>query len=113
MSRPRKRRGKGQRPDHSPRNHRGHVSRKTGSADDAARFWGNPADLPSARQAIHITDDPDATVRSLGPPPLPGHEEIAGHYFAAVYDRAVAIAGALAAVGGMIEPEELAGRDAG
>ena len=111
MSRSRKRRGKGQRPDQAHRNNGRQGSRK-GGAPDGAAFWGDGSALPSAEQSIRITDDPDATVRSLGPPPLPGHEEIAGHYFAAVYDRAVAIAGALAAVGGMIEPEELQERDA-
>jgi predicted TIM-barrel enzyme len=46
--------------------------------------------------------------RSLGPPPLPGHENAAEHYFAAVYDRAVTTAGALAAAGGLIDPDALA-----
>ena len=45
--------------------------------------------------------------QSLGPPPLPGHESIAEHYFGVVYDRAVATAGALAAAGGLIDPDAL------
>ena len=70
-------------------------------------FWGDPGKLPPQRQDLRITDDPSAVARSLGPAPLPGHETIAEYYFAAVYDRAVGIAGALAAVGGLIKPEEL------
>ena len=70
-------------------------------------FWGDPEKLPPTRQDVRISDDPSAVARSLGPPPLPGHETIAEYYFAAVYDRAVGIAGALAAVGGLIKPEDL------
>ncbi|HVM00438.1 MAG TPA: hypothetical protein VM324_14185 [Egibacteraceae bacterium] len=79
--------------------------------ENVAGFWGAPSQLPPARHDVRITDVPAATVRSLGPPPLPGHEVVAEHYFAAVYDRAVALAGALAAVGGLIEPDELVDRD--
>lgn len=70
-------------------------------------FWGDPAKLPAIHADIRITDEPAAVPRSLGPPPLPGHEQIAVHYFAAVYDRAVGTAGALAAAGGLIDPESL------
>ena len=70
-------------------------------------FWGEPDTMPPTRQDVRITDDPSAVARSLGPAPLAGHETIAEYYFAAVYDRAVGIAGALAAVGGLIKPEEL------
>ena len=70
-------------------------------------FWGEADNMPPARQDVRISDDPSAVARSLGPAPLPGHETIAEYYFAAVYDRAVGIAGALAAVGGLIKPEDL------
>lgn len=70
-------------------------------------FWGDPAQLPDAETDVRINEDPAAVPRSLGPPPLPGHEGIAEHYFAAVYDRAVATAGALAAAGGLIDPNAL------
>lgn len=70
-------------------------------------FWGDLAALPPAQPDVRITDDPAAVVRSLGQAPLTGHEAIAGHYFTAVYMRAVTTAGAIAAAGGMIEPEEL------
>jgi hypothetical protein len=74
---------------------------------EGAGFWGSTAKLPSERPDVHINEDAAAVVRSLGPPPLSGHETIAEHYFAAVYDRAVGLAGALAAAGGLIKPEEL------
>lgn len=75
---------------------------------DAAAFWGDPTDLPAVKNEVRITAEPDAVPRSLGQPPLPGHENVAEHYFAAVYDRAVTTAGALAAAGGMIDPDTLA-----
>lgn len=70
-------------------------------------FWGDVSALPAVRRDVRITDDPPAVARSLGPPPLPGHELIAEAYFAAVYDRAVTMAGAVATAGGLISPEEL------
>ena len=72
-----------------------------------AEFWGDPAALPNERRDVRITDAPSALARSLGPPPLPGQEVIAEHYFAAVYERSVALAGALAAAGELIRPEDL------
>ena len=71
-------------------------------------FWGDPAALPKTHSDVRVTGDPAAVPRSLGAPPLPGHENVAEHYFAAVYDRAVTTAGALAAAGGLIDPETLA-----
>jgi len=75
--------------------------------EGSAGFWGDPAALPPASLHVRISDDPAAIARSLGPPPLPGHQKIAEHYFAAVYDRAVTLAGALAAAGGLLTQEEL------
>lgn len=72
-------------------------------------FWGDPEKLPEPRPDVRITEDPAAVPRSLGTPPLPGQEKVAEHYFAAVYDRAVGVAGALAAAGGLIDPDALAG----
>ena len=42
-------------------------------------------------------------IRSLGPPPLPGRETVAEHYFAAVYDKAASLAIALAAASGLLD----------
>ena len=81
---------------------RGHAR---GQRQDSTSFWGNPAPLPESQGNVRITDDPAAVPRSLGAPPLAGHEAIAEHYFAAVYDRAVTTAGALAAAGGLIDPD--------
>ncbi len=81
--------------------------RRRNKRKDHKVFWGDPETLPEARPDVRITADPAAVPRSLGPPPLAGHDAIAEHYFAAIYDRAVTTAGALAAAGGIIEPEEL------
>lgn len=105
MSRSRKRRGG------SPRNDRGRKRGRNQPTRTPVGFWGDASELPTERASVRITAEPSATVRSLGPPPLPGHEDIAGHYFAAVCDRAVTVAGAIAAAGGLIEPEELHERD--
>ncbi len=75
---------------------------------DGLSFWGDAAALPSSETDVRITDDPGAVSRSLGTPPLPGQEIVAPHYFAAVYERAVMTAGALAAAGGLIDTETLA-----
>ena len=72
-----------------------------------AEFWGSAETLPSEKLNVRIASDPSAVVRSLGRPPLSGHHNIAEHYFAAVYERAVSLAGALAAAGDLIEPDEL------
>ena len=73
-----------------------------------AGFWGDPGVLPEPRTDLRITDDAPAVARSLGQPPLTGHEIIAEAYFAAVYDRAVTLAGALATAAGLLTPDELA-----
>lgn len=67
--------------------------------------------LPTEHPEIRITDAPAAVPRSLGRPPLPGHETIAEHYFGAVYERAVATASALAAAGGLVDPAALLDED--
>ena len=72
-----------------------------------AEYWGDKGELPDPTSDIRITEDSSAVVRSLGRPPLPGQEQASEAYFAAVYGRAVGLAGALAAAGELIEPEEL------
>jgi hypothetical protein len=44
---------------------------------------------------------------------LPGHETAAEHYFAVVYAKAVGLAGALAAAGGLLAPRADEGDDLG
>ena len=74
---------------------------------EIAKFWGDAQELSSPGSDLRMTDDPAAVPRSLGSPPLPGHEAIAEHYFRAIYDRAVTTAGVLAAAGGLIDPDVL------
>jgi hypothetical protein len=45
-------------------------------------------------------------IRSLGPPPLPSRETVAEHYFVAVYEKATALATALAAASDLLDTEE-------
>ncbi len=81
-----------------------------------ADFWGSTnrdagdvdaisADSISA-DTIRMSDDPSAMVRSLGPPPLPGHEPAAEAYFAVVYDKAAALAAALAAASNLLQLDD-------
>jgi hypothetical protein len=90
----------------SPNNRRG-KNRRPDVLHDAPRFWGDAKLLPEVSQDVRITDDAAAVPRSLGAPPLPGHEVIAEQYFGVVYDRAVTTAGLLAAAGGLIDAEDL------
>jgi hypothetical protein len=71
-------------------------------------FWGKaPTDDGSDVESIRPADDPTALVLSLGPPPLPGREMLAEHYFATVYDKACSLATALAAAAALLpEPED-------
>ena len=64
------------------------------------------ADIGTEARRISVTTDPTSTVRSLGKPPLAGRETVAEHYFEAVYQRAVAMAGALAAAGGLLASDD-------
>ncbi len=75
---------------------------------DPTVFWGDPEQLAElgATKAT-ITSRPSAVVQSLGRPPLSGQQNAAEHYFAAVYDRAVNLAAALAAAGNLVEAEDL------
>lgn len=89
-------------------NRRSNRRRKTRKpTTNPAEFWGSAEALPSEKLNVRIAADPSAVVRSLGRPPLSGHHNIAEHYFAAVYERAVGLAGALAVAGDLIEPDEL------
>ena len=63
-------------------------------------------ELAAGTPRISVTPDPTSTVRSLGKPPLVGRETHAEIYFEAVYQRAVAIAGALAAAGNLLDDSD-------
>lgn len=58
-------------------------------------FWRSPAPLPSEPE-VAVAEDPSATLRSLGPPPLPGQPEAQKH-IVLVAARAAGVATALAA----------------
>jgi hypothetical protein len=71
-----------------------------------AEFWGREPAEPPPPEPIRPPDDPTALVRSLGPPPLPGWERVAEHYFAAVYEKSTNLAVALAAASGLLGPAD-------
>jgi hypothetical protein len=71
----------------------------------ARNFWGNADAFDAAPELIRPSDEPTAMLQSLGPPQLPGGDTIAVHYFVAVYQRASAMAIALAAASGLLDDE--------
>jgi hypothetical protein len=75
--------------------------------DKGHAFWGDPRRLPDPITDVKIADEPAAVVHSLGNPPLQGREEIAKHYFTAVYDRITMVSGAVAGAAGIVEVEDL------
>jgi hypothetical protein len=77
--------------------------RRTASTRD---FWGRANSDDAAADVIAPSDDPTVMIRSLGPPPFPGNETIAEHYFAATYDKAASLAVALAAASGLLATED-------
>jgi hypothetical protein len=64
-------------------------------------LWRPVPQLPEP-EPISPADDPTAVLRSLGDPPLPGQGAVAGHYMAAVVERAAGLATALAAANGLL-----------
>jgi hypothetical protein len=60
---------------------------------------------PPAPGVVVPASDPTALLRSLGDPPLTGQSVMAGRYMAAVVQRAAGLATALAAAGGLLEPD--------
>jgi len=69
-------------------------------------FWDGAAGGDEPVALVRAPEDPSAMIRSLGPPPLPGRETIAEHYFAAAYDKAARRAVALAAASGLMDVSE-------
>jgi hypothetical protein len=80
---------------------------RAGRAEQSRPFWTSPPvedyELVVETEPIRPVPDPGAMVRSLGPPPLFGGGGNAEHYFAAVYERAAMLAGALAAASGLLD----------
>ncbi len=77
--------------------------RKQGTGGD---FWGSSTTDADVAAPIRMSDDPSAMIRSLGPPPLPGHEPAAEAYFAVVYDKAAALAAALVAASNLLQLDD-------
>lgn len=68
-------------------------------------FWGEATVVDREEVSVKIADEPAAVVRSLGSPPLSGHETVAEHYFDAVYERAAGLASALAAAADLLDED--------
>ena len=67
-------------------------------------LWSHAPKLPDADPITPATN-PTALIESLGPPPLVNQSIRAEHHFAAVVERAVAVATALAASAGVLAEE--------
>ncbi|MGH1503529.1 MAG: hypothetical protein ACRBI6_08230 [Acidimicrobiales bacterium] len=80
--------------------------RRKSNAKAAKEFWGDLDALPAEVPRIRASAEPAAVVASLGKAPLHGHEAAADQYLKVAYQRAVLMAGALAAAGDLVEAEE-------
>ena len=88
-------------PQRGPRRRRG----QNQSRNPQRNLW-NRTPVLDAPEPIRPAADPTALIDSLGSPPLRGHSSVAEHHFAAVIERAAALATALAASAGLLaEPE--------
>ena len=86
-------------------------AKKNANKFDVNEFWGTPESFirlealvksqevlqPDQDQQEDLRDVCQSMQRSLGKPPLPGHEAAAQRWFAMVYGRAAFLAEALAA----------------
>ncbi len=70
---------------------------------DPVKYWGDRDLLRVPEDFVTDTPDTSVVVASLGRPPIPGHENASKHYFSLVYDKAAALAVALAAAGRLDE----------
>ncbi len=75
-------------------------------------FWGSERTASEPVERIRPSPDPTVMLHSLSSPPLPGRETVAVHYFAAVAEKAAALAVALAAASELLDLDELAEVDA-
>jgi hypothetical protein len=87
------------------RRRKGH-QQKQQAAPAARDFWGTPAAEHAPVSAVRPLQDPTALIKSLGAPPLPGRETIAQYHFELVYQRASALATALAAASNLLALDE-------
>ncbi len=95
--RPQRRRpGQGQGQGGQGGNQQGQVQQKR-----PADFWRDTPE-PDLAGSVGAAAEPTALLRSLGTPPIPT-QAAAGQYFAAVVERASALATALGAAAGILE----------
>lgn len=87
------------------RNKNRRTSPKQVKAAPPAEFW-RAAPEPPEPEEIDPSDHPTALIHSMGQPPLPGQTSVAEHYFAAVVERAAAVATAVAASAGLLEEDD-------
>jgi hypothetical protein len=83
-------------------------SRNRGRGEHKPRpvdLW-RPVPVLPAPDPIATATDPAALVRSLGNPPLAEQSVVAGHYLAAVVERAAILGTALAQAGGLLVATE-------
>jgi hypothetical protein len=76
-----------------------------GKARSTRDFWGAEGAEVVRPAPIRAAQHPTALIQSLGPPPLP-NGAIAQHYFEVIYERAAALAIALAASAGLSSVDE-------
>jgi hypothetical protein len=72
---------------------------------DPAEFW-KPVPQLADPEPIAVTTDPTMVVRSLGDLPLYGQGQRAEHEIHRVLVRSTMLAGALADMAGLLEPED-------
>lgn len=92
-------------------NDRGHKAKRgrgKGQSPESARtsgdFWGDPARLPAVSE-VAVSADGSAVIRSLGRPPVSGHEAASEYYFRVACDRAVNLAAVLATAGDLLDDD--------
>jgi hypothetical protein len=90
----------------SPRRTKKPASRAPRRKPRPARdFWGDERPADEGLTVIRAVDHPTALIQSRGAPPIP-QGVIAQHYFDAIYERAAALAIALATSVGLSEADE-------
>ncbi len=81
---------------------RGGGGRNADKTAPPAEFW-RAAPEPPEPPDIVPAQDPTALLRSMGPPPLPGQQNVALPYLEAVVQRAAILATALAASADLLD----------
>jgi len=95
----------------APRRRRTNRSSSVAKPRKPVDIWRPAPALPEAAPIAPVTE-PTAMIRSLGDPPLPDGSVVAGHYVAAVVERAATLASALAASAGLLADDDEDGGEA-